>query len=298
MLGDDPQRTRSRSGENGAIYVQSAWPPETNATEPGLVRLGKWGTDPREVDGSSAPLTDGSHPIAHVALVYSHLEGHGAQLLPTLQTAMAGAVSVGNYTSLLGIGRSLIHNIPPMLTRHATNGAAVSSLRVRTDQGFRPAALVPGRQAASKNPSGLLASLRQLENDVAVYVCHNDLRERVRGFVREALLRLCYRPDVAGIVVNSHSNGTVIAFDVLRELPPSALGKIRGLVTAGSPLRKYTRLLNWGDDVGHLREIPVWHNFWDSHDPVAESPCSRVSVAAGDSRRKNDGEPVPLGESR
>jgi hypothetical protein len=258
VLGDDPLRGRSRAGENGAIYVQSSWPPETDAAEPGLARLGRWSTDPREVDGSTAPLSDGAHPVAHVALVYSHLEGRGAAILPTLQTALAATAAAGRYTSLAGIARSLVLDIPPMLTNSKHDAAAAgASLHVRTDR-------------SSRNPSGLLATLRQLENDVAVYVSHNDLRERVRGFVREALLRLCYRTDIGGIVVNSHSNGTVVAFDVLRELPPSAIGKIRALVTAGSPLRKYTRLLDWGDDVGRVHDIPIWRNFWDRHDPVAD----------------------------
>src|SRR5438552_443688 len=72
-------------------------------------------------------------------------------------------------------------------------------------------------------PTGLLGMLRQIEDDVAAYVARNELRERLRAFVREALTRLLLREDVARVVVNGHSNGTVVAFDVLSQLPPPLL---------------------------------------------------------------------------
>jgi hypothetical protein len=117
----------------------------------------------------------------------------------------------------------------------------------------------------------LLAVLRSLENDVASYVCKNELRERVRSFVHEALLRLAARDDVEGIVVNSHSQGTVVAYDVLRTLPPSATAKVRAFITAGSPLRKYVDLFSWGTEAGYVEDLRgPWTNFWDPLDPVAD----------------------------
>ena len=71
------------------------------------------------------------------------------------------------------------------------------------------------------------------------------LRQRVRSFVTEALLRLAHRTDVDGIIVNSHSQGTVVAFDVLRDFPVVDKDRIQALVTAGSPLRKYVDLGIW-----------------------------------------------------
>ncbi len=78
-------------------------------------------------------------------------------------------------------------------------------------------------------------SLQQLQNDVAMYICSNELREQIRSFVLDTLWRLASRKDVSSIVINVHSNGTVIAFDALCSLPPAAASKIRALVTAGSP---------------------------------------------------------------
>jgi hypothetical protein len=46
---------------------------------------------------------------------------------------------------------------------------------------------------------------------------------------------------------------------------------VRALITAGSPLRKYSDLLQWGDAAGNLRLITGgWTNFWDPLDPVAD----------------------------
>jgi hypothetical protein len=62
-----------------------------------------------------------------------------------------------------------------------------------------------------------------------------------------------------------------VAFDVLRDFPPVARGKIKAFVTAGSPLRKYTDLFQWGRETGCLYGMGPWSNFWDVKDPVADS---------------------------
>ncbi len=83
-------------------------------------------------------------------------------------------------------------------------------------------------------------------------------------------MRLAYREDVAGIVINSHSNGTVVALDVLRSLPPPAARKVRAFITAGSPLRKYATLFTWGQHMATVPVIKTWKNYWDDRDPVAD----------------------------
>jgi hypothetical protein len=125
------------------------------------------------------------------------------------------------------------------------------------------------RPSADTVPPGLFGLLRSLENDVAAYVYRNDLRERVRGFVRQSLLHLVAREDVRAVVVNSHSQGTVLAFDVLKDPAIARSGKIRLFVTAGSPLRKYVDLFHWGTDAGATGGVE-WLNFVDECDPVAD----------------------------
>jgi hypothetical protein len=117
--------------------------------------------------------------------------------------------------------------------------------------------------------SGALGVVRTLEDDVVAYVCRNDLRESIRRFIAEALRRLLARPDVAGVVVNAHSQGTVGTFDVLRLYPSVSLAGVRAFVTAGSPLRKYADLFSWGNNSGGLQST-TWLNFWDEKDPVAD----------------------------
>lgn len=309
LLGDDPQRQRTQRGENGPVYVQSSWPPESNRSEPGLARLGTWApVQPRTVDAAGKSLTDGDQRIAHVALVYSHLEDQGPRLGALAEAGTKAAFSLGHYASITGAARMVFADVTTMIEHHApAGGTETPSLRVRADalrRSRQAPASSPGTQgsAAIQQPGGgLLATLRQLEDDVATYVCRNDLRERVRSFVRDALLRLIFREDVAGIVVNSHSQGTVVAFDVLRELPPFAASKVQWLVTAGSPLRKYTDIFCWGNEIGNMHAMGPWNtdatgpwtNFWDPTDPVAD-PLAPPAAWRPGSRRPRSAKPETL----
>ena len=272
LLSGDP----GRDGASGAVYVASNWPPGVGGTEPGTRRVGSWNASRTAVDGLTTygRLTTAGQPLAHVALVYSHLEEIGPKIGSLVQAAGRGALSLTHYASVAHCARAAFEDVVAMLETRASGHAPSPGLLVRRDIISGQRHLIPGffrhpQAAAEPVPSGLFATLRQLENDVAAYVCRNDLRERVRTFVRECLLRLAAREDVAGIVVNGHSQGTVVAFDVVSQLPPAAAGKVQALVTAGSPLRKYVDLFTWGNEVGSLQPIP-WTNYWDPVDPVAD----------------------------
>ena len=52
------------------------------------------------------------------------------------------------------------------------------------------------------------------------------------------------------------TQGTVLSFDVLRAMPPVVAAKLRGFITAGSPLRKYVDLFSWGSEVENLATLP------------------------------------------
>ena len=263
-LGCDPDRP---AGTDGPVYVMSAKPGTTD-TEWGLGRLGTWHDD--QLDISGVPLTAHGEPIAHVALVYSPLEGAGPRLGTGAGTIGEAGLLLGHYASAAGAFRMAAGDAwAAIRANRADPGTAASpSLRPRQDlagQGAHPLAglLAPvsGGQSAG--------IIRTLEDDVIAYVCRNDLRERIRQFISEALRRLLARPDVDGVVVNAHSQGTVAAFDVLRQRPAEAAATVRALVTAGSPLRKYADLFSWGTDVGCILGLS-WLNFWDPRDPVAD----------------------------
>jgi hypothetical protein len=277
-LGDDPNR------DAGPVYVQSTWPPESQASEGGLKRLGtlntaggRWRT---EVTGDWERLSGADHGIAHVALVHSHLEEEGPDHAALIDAGVLGLSSITHYATLTGLVRLAIRDIGAILAHRGRvdqESPGATALRVRTDVTPVQHDLVPGilrrrpPPGAPSHPTGLLGVLRQIEDDVAGYVARNELRERLRAFVRDALTRILLRADVERVVLNTHSNGTVVAFDVLAELPPPLLEHVAALVTAGSPLRKYVDLLGWGTDAANLRCLRgPWLNFWDERDPVAD----------------------------
>ena len=262
ILGDDPQRSRSQRGENGPIYVQSCWPLESGNSEQGLVRLGQWSTDIRHIDCISAPLTAENARIAHIALVYSPLEEEKAQVGAGFVAGSMSLARMSHYAHITGLMHLLL-----------SDGLAIS--RHHTTNNVQPGTNLIPRHTSATTPighhsNGLLTVMRNLEDDVAAYVSHNGQRERIREFVYKALLRLAARNDVTSIIINAHSNGTVIALDVLRQLPTCAALKIKAIVTAGSPLRKYVDLFHWGQQIESTIAIPPWLNFWDEYDPVAD----------------------------
>src|SRR5258708_10567250 len=70
LLSDDPERKRSKPGENGAIYVESRWRDATTGTvslENGLSRLGRWNAAQQGVDTRNAPLVANREAISHIA---------------------------------------------------------------------------------------------------------------------------------------------------------------------------------------------------------------------------------------
>jgi hypothetical protein len=97
--------------------------------------------------------------------------------------------------------------------------------------------------------------------DVAAYLDDKQLRKAVLEAVKETL------PPAGRVVLVSHSLGTVVAMDLLTELP-SAL-RVGLLVTAGSPLGMdavYNRLLTGG---AHRPDVDRWTNVWAAADAVA-----------------------------
>ncbi len=53
-------------------------------------------------------------------------------------------------------------------------------------------------------------------------------------------------------------------------------------MTAGSPLRKYVDLFDWGTEVQCLYPFQPWYNFWDPFDPVADRLDPPASWHLGD----------------
>jgi hypothetical protein len=288
LLSDDPDRRSHQMGDSVPIYVESVWPPESRDREAGLRRLGTWVDDPRtglavsheRREEPKQKLVKEKARLAHVALVYSRLEGEGPRLGATIITLARTIANLRRYghagtlvkTLYLDLIQPLLKRLWAKVSGHPLYdpSVAVPSLRVREDNQKN----ATGKGSAPRHPSGFMAILRQLENDVAAYICDNGSRQRVRSFVLDALLRLASRDDVAGIILNTHSNGTLIGLDVVQELPPLAAKKIRAIITAGSPIRKYVDLFTWGEYLALEPKITPWleqwWNFYDERDIVAD----------------------------
>jgi len=298
LLGDDPNRPHG-----GPVYVQSSWgtPP---APEKGLVRLDQ-------------PLIGEHGEIAHVALVYSDSEPLEPRLGSVTDTAARAILAHGHYTSVLGALRLLAGDGWAMMHEKGATGPLEpgSSLRPRGAAPTHretieeilhrqtPAHPLLVAHPAGPPDDGMLGTMRALEDDLATYICRNDLRERVRGFVAEALQRLLARVaagQLAGVVVNAHSQGTTVCWDVLCGLPfftqsaEECAAGVRRLVTAGSPIRKYVDLFAWGQRVGQMAALSApafeWHNYWDPKDPVADPLDPPTSWRPGDDPAAASGE--------
>ncbi|HUZ77946.1 MAG TPA: hypothetical protein VMV93_10240 [Chloroflexota bacterium] len=258
-LGDDPER----APRGGPVYVQSHWPPPSGSQERGLARLDR-------------PLVGRESELAHVALVYSGLELLGPQPDVTMQLLGQTLLGAHRYAGPVSVLEMLFKDVLAQVHpggEATENAGEQRSLLVRPElraahqQLLERLHLQPAEGAASDG--GLLGVLRALENDVAAYVCRNSLRERLRAFVRRSLLRLSPRADVPALIVNTHSQGTVVGYDVLRDFSADERAKVRLLITAGSPLRKYVDLFSWGTEAGAVFGLP-WLNLWDERDPVAD----------------------------
>jgi hypothetical protein len=270
-LSDDPDRQPWQTGPSLPVYVQSRYPAEGGTRNQGLERLGIWRDRSKtSIDWSGALLTKNAKSVAHVALVYAELEDIGPQPEATAETFFRGLVEHHHYSSILGILHSAIVDVATAIHPPAQAGKDGHGLQPRTDvSASRHVRRIWPRKEDANEPAGIFGTFRQIEDDVCGYVCRNDLRERIRGFVREALLRLAARDDVSAIVLNTHSNGTVIGYDALRDLPLAAAAKVRTFITAGSPLQKYAELFSWGHEIGSARAVE-WHNYFDARDPVAD----------------------------
>ncbi len=275
-----------RGQAQSPVYVCSDWPVDQPLPDQGIGRVGTWsisasatgsGEQLPFIDHGDVPLVEGEADIVHVALVYTGLEERQTDLMALLVTAGIGLDSLDEYTSVGGYLGKLAKDLGTRLLHRRSADQPSPGLRVRSDL---PALTSTSVQGA--DPGGFDQVLRQVDDDMAAYVARNAMRERVRDFVAEVLIRLAYRDDVSSIVVNGHSQGTVAAYDTLRRMPRPVPDKVGCLITAGSPLRKYATSLTWGSEVGAITAIPRWLNYYDPNDPVADPLRPPASWRPGD----------------
>ncbi len=107
--------------------------------------------------------------------------------------------------------------------------------------------------------------LPSIIRQVALYLGNTPLRERVKSELK-ARLEQAARYDQ--IVLVSHSLGSIIAFDVLRECA-DAYGSVAVWFTLGCPLQKVARI-GYPTDLGKisLATVHTWFNLYDTTDII------------------------------
>jgi hypothetical protein len=141
---------------------------------------------------------------------------------------------------------------------------------------------------ASLSVTELATLVADLVNDVTRYLYDPALQGKMRSRLREAMDKAKAYDET---VLVSHSLGTVLAYDVLREHADAY--NVSHFVTMGSPLRKVVRAGARTADVGAITEqhVPMWRNLYDPRDPVANTigpafpgyPVQDVYTSAGTS---------------
>jgi hypothetical protein len=117
---------------------------------------------------------------------------------------------------------------------------------------------------------GRLPGGTELLVDVGNYVGRNGVRTGVQSVVHAALAQAQHDAPDAPIVLASHSQGTIIAYDVLRQAG-SSYPQLRAWITQGSPLGKYLNLFQWGAERLGIPTDLRWVNLWDSGDLVGKA---------------------------
>lgn len=142
-----------------------------------------------------------------------------------------------------------------------------------------------GGRAAVRSVGGTLVSLADLANDVVQYLFNPRLRAAVQARLVERLDEARVRFDRAILV--SHSLGSVIAYDVLRQR--AAAYNVQSWYTTGSPLALLARLGRVNSGLGQIGSgaIANWHNLYDDSDIAASALAASFAFPINDVRVDN-----------
>lgn len=109
----------------------------------------------------------------------------------------------------------------------------------------------------------------QVVEDVGNYVARNGVRTAVQHVVHSKLAEAHSGDHKAPVLLVSHSQGTIICYDVLRQAGGS-YPRLLTWITMGSPLRKYFGALQWGRQQLGMPSSLRWLNLYDSKDIVGK----------------------------
>lgn len=156
---------------------------------------------------------------------------------------------------------------PVLDTEEVANFKAAFAMLVQTDLNSLPQ--YERHTAVFSLPAQFLAEVIATDlNQIAGYLFSSKLYMAVQKRMREALNQALGMGDE--IVIASHSLGSVVAFDMLREVADAA--NVTTFFTLGSPLSKLRRLNLRTADLGAIPgNVGEWLNLYDTTDPVANA---------------------------
>lgn len=115
-----------------------------------------------------------------------------------------------------------------------------------------------------------LAGAQELVVDVGNYVARNAVRTAVQNILHARLGEAHSRDRGVSVILVSHSQGTVISYDVLRQAGGN-YPNLHTWITMGSPLRKYFAFpLRWGRQRLGILPSLRWLNLYDEEDIVGK----------------------------
>ncbi len=138
--------------------------------------------------------------------------------------------------------------------------------------------VIPG-QSSPAQPAGTAAANTMDINcviwEVLHYLFDPNTNQRLRALVQPTIDEAVAECDE--VVLVSHSLGTVISYDILRNAPATYKGKISNWFTLGCPLGKVASAIPTFQQLGNISYYTVkrWYNFYAAKDLVA-SPIGPV----------------------
>jgi pimeloyl-ACP methyl ester carboxylesterase len=145
------------------------------------------------------------------------------------------------------------------LASHAAIEEGAAAIHQSTWLGRRAVAIVSLLERISPLRGRIAA---KVVRQAYVYLANKNARKDIDNIVRPRL-------GTGEVIVVSHSLGTVVAFNLLRELSASGADiKVPLFVTLGSPLA-ITEVQRWvGGTFVIPKAVKAWMNFYDKGDPV------------------------------
>jgi hypothetical protein len=123
---------------------------------------------------------------------------------------------------------------------------------------------------------GVGGTIDALINDIGNYIARNKVRANVQNVLHDQLSKAHSETPSIPIVCVAHSQGTVIAYDVLRQAG-RLYRQLRTLVTLGSPLSEYYfKRFDWGSEPLGFALTTRWLNLYDPGDIVGRALVDAV----------------------